>query len=57
MKTVLFSIFENILKIWKIKSANQWVCLDLSTIFATVNHKILPDVLENYFGIVEQALP
>ena len=32
------------------------VCMDLSTAFDTGHHKVLLDVLENKFGIVEKAL-
>ena len=32
------------------------VCLDLSTAFYTVNHKILLGVLKSYFGISDHAL-
>ena len=32
------------------------VCLDLSIAFDTVNLRILLDILENYFGILEKSL-
>ena len=45
---------DNILKYGNQKYTSV-VCLDLSAAFDTVNHKILLDVLKNYFGIKEQA--
>ena len=32
------------------------VCLDLSTVFDTVNHKMLLNILENCFGRLEETL-
>ena len=47
---------DNILINMENQKCTSVVCLDLSAAFDTVNHKILPDVLKNYFGITELAL-
>ena len=41
---------------WKMKKLTSIICLDLSVAFNTVNHTILLEVMENYFGITDIAL-
>ena len=56
METTLINMCDNILKICKIKNVHQWYAWTYNAAFNTVNHKILLDVLKNYFGITGQAL-
>ena len=56
METTLLNMCDNILKNMDNQKSTLIVSLDLSATFDTVNHKILLDVLKNYFGITQQAL-
>ena len=50
-------MYDNILKNMENQKCASVVCLDLTAAFDTVNHKILLDLLKNFFGITEQTLP
>ena len=56
METTLLNMCDNILKIMENQNYTSVVCLDLSVVFDTVNHKLPLYVLKSYFGITEQAL-
>ena len=56
METTLLNMCDNILKNMVNQKCTSIVCLGLSAAFDTVNHKILLDVLKNYFGISDHAL-
>ena len=56
METTLLNMCNNILKNMENQECTSIVCLDLSTAFDTVNHKILLDVLKSYFGITEHTV-
>ena len=56
METTLLNMCDNILKNMKTQKCTSIICLDLSTAFDTVNHKILLDILKSYFGIMEKVL-
>ena len=56
MEITLLDIYDNILKNMENQKCTSVVSMDLSAVFDTVNHKILLDVLKNYFEITEQAL-
>ena len=56
METTLLNMCNNILKNMENQKYTSIVCLDLSTAFYTVNHKILFGVLKSYFGISDHAL-
>ena len=56
METTLLNMCNNILKNMEDQKCTSIVCLDLSTAFETVNHKILLDVLKSYFRISEHSL-
>ena len=55
-KTTLLNICDNILKNMEDGKCTSIVSLDLSAAFDTVNHTILLEVLNCYFGITEHAL-
>ena len=55
-ETTLLSICDNILKNMEDGKCTSIVSLDLSAAFDMVNHAILLDVLNCYFGITEHAL-
>ena len=55
-KTTLLNICDKILKNMEDGKCTSIVSLDLSATFDTVNHTILLEVLNNYFGIAEHAL-
>ena len=55
-KTALLNICDNILKNMEDGKCTSIVSLDLSTAFGMVNHTILLEVLNCYFGITEHAL-
>ena len=56
LETTLLNMCDNILNNMEKQKCTSIVCLDLSTVFDTVNHRILVDVLKSCFGITEQAL-
>ena len=55
-KTTLLNMCVNILKNMEDGKCTSIVSLDLSAAFDTVNHTILLEVLNSYFGISEHAL-
>ena len=55
-ETTLLNICDNILKNMEDGKCTSIVSLDLSVAFNTVNHTILLEVLNCYFGITEHAL-
>ena len=55
-KTTLLNMCDNILKNMEDGKCTLIVSLDLSATFNTVNHTILLDVLNSYFGISEHTL-
>ena len=55
-KTTLLNICDNILKNMEDGKCTSIVSLDLSAVFDMVNHTILLEVLNCYFGITEHAL-
>ena len=56
METTLLNMCDNILKNMENQKCTSIVCLDLSTAFNTVNHKILLGVLKSYSEISNHAL-
>ena len=56
METTLLNVCDNILKNMENQKCTSIVCLDLSTAFDTINHKILMGILKSYFGISDHAL-
>ena len=55
-ETTLPNMCDNILRNMENGKCTSIVSLDLSAAFNTVNHTILLDILNGYFGISEQAL-
>ena len=55
-ETTLLNICDNILKNMEDGKCTSIVSLDLSAAFNTINHAILLEVLNCYFGITEHAL-
>ena len=56
METTLLNMCDNILRNMENGKFTSIVSLDLSAAFNTVNHTILLDILNGYFGISELAL-
>ena len=52
----ILNICDNIWTSMENKKLTSIICLDLSAAFDTVNHSILLEVMENYFGIRDIAL-
>ena len=55
-QTAILNICENIWNNMENKEFTSIICLDLSAAFDTVNHSILLEVMEGYFGITNAAL-
>ena len=56
METTLLNMCDNILINMENQKCTSIVCLDLSTAFHRVNHKILLGILKSYFGISDHDL-
>ena len=56
METTLLNMSDNILTNMENQKCTSIISLDLSATLGMVNHKILVDVLKNYFGITKQTL-
>ena len=50
-ETAILNICDNIWTNMENKKLTSIICFDLSAAFDTVNHSILPEVMESYFGI------
>ena len=55
-ENAILNICDNIWTSMENKKLTSIICLDLSAAFDTVNHSILLEVMENYFGITDIAL-
>ena len=55
-ETAILNICDNTWTSMENKKLTSIICLDLSAAFDTVNHSILLEVMENYFGITDIAL-
>ena len=55
-ETAILNICDNIWTNMENKTLTSIICLDLSAAFATVNHAILLEVMENYYCITDIVL-